>query len=206
MEPFSGSVEFLEDVLHHTEFLVHPHLAVVLPAALIGHLAFGILAGDAVMIATPPVTVHGVNVTARWIGPVGCPLLGKGIGAVALIGVCFLLGIVVWIACHPLRLAVDEELVDLYTFWGLRLKDAVLIRGPVELKLGAATQHGTTFIFGLVNNGALLRTGIRWLKDQCFGQIINAIGHMHGDGFISGLRTSQIAGACQRGHGLALAA
>ncbi len=36
VKPFTGSVQFLEDVLHHAEVFVHSHLAVVLPTALVG--------------------------------------------------------------------------------------------------------------------------------------------------------------------------
>jgi hypothetical protein len=43
VEPFAGGVEFLEDVFHHAEFLVHAHLAVVLPAALVGDEPSGFL-------------------------------------------------------------------------------------------------------------------------------------------------------------------
>ena len=89
VEPLAGGVEFLEDIFHHAKILVHTHLPIVLPSALVGHIPFGILAGHAVVVAAPAGGVHGMDIPADRIRPLCSAFLGKRIRRVALVGVGF---------------------------------------------------------------------------------------------------------------------
>ena len=146
MEPLAGSVELLEDVFHHAMIFVHPHLAVVLPAAFIGHLALGVLSGDEIVVATPSRSVHGVDIAARRIRPVRGAFLRESVGRIALIRFRLLRGIIIRIARHALVFAIDKKLVDLQARRRLRLKNAVFVGRPGEAELGAATQHRTALV------------------------------------------------------------
>ena len=98
MKPLSGGIELLEDVFYKAMGFVHAHLAVVLPAALILHLVFFVLAGDAVVVATPAVGVNGVDVATGGIFPVSGALRAEGVSSVAVVDGD--LRVVVWEASH----------------------------------------------------------------------------------------------------------
>ena len=104
--PFAGRVEFLEDVLDIPIFRVHPHLAVVLPAAFITQGAVRLLPGDAEVIVAPEMRMHRVDVTAGRIGPASHALGTDAVGCVAVHEPLIL--VVIWIPRHVLKHAVHE--------------------------------------------------------------------------------------------------
>ena len=208
VEPFAGGIEFLEDVFHHAEVLVHAHLAVVLPATLVGDFAVGILAGDAVVVAAPAGGVHGVDVAAGGIRPLRGALVRKGVGSEALPGSGGLAGVEVRIAGHPLAGAIDEELVDGEAGRGGGGPDAggpVVLPGKPAAEIDAAAEDRLSFVLRLIDDGEFRRARVRGLQDEGLGQVVDAVFDPHRDRFLSSERPGGIAGGGQgaegRGHG-----
>ena len=110
---------------------MHSHLTVVLPAAFVTHLVVNVLPGDAVMVASPALDVHGVNVTTFRIRPPCGTTRGEGILRVPLVGRGRFLRVIVRITRHALILTVNEELIDLQSTRRSSLIDSVLMRLPL---------------------------------------------------------------------------
>ena len=206
VEPLAGGVEFLKDIFHHAEILVHTHLAVVLPAALVGHIPFGILAGDAVVVATPAGGVHGVDIPTDRIRPLRRALLGKRIRRVALIGIGFFQGVEIRVAGHALGLAIDEKLVDLQPLRRRGLEDAVAVGFPIQLKFRATAQDGTAFVHRTIDHRKLRAAGVHRGEDERLRQMVNPVADMNGDSFLTDHFSGCIASRRQRGEGRALRA
>lgn len=137
---------------------MHAHLAIVLPTTLVGDFTVRCLTRNPIVIAAPTTAVHGVDVAARWIGPPGCSLLGKGIRGISLIGVGRLGCIVVRVPGHALADAIDKQLVDLQTRRSCSLEDPVAIGSPLKLEVRAAAQYGPTLVRGNIGDGMIVRT------------------------------------------------
>jgi len=139
VKPFAGGVEFLEDVLDEAVLRVHAHLAVILPAALVRDFVFLVLAGDAVVVAAPVRTVHGMDEPADGIGPPRGPLGTERVGrrAVVRTGV----GVEIRIAGHVLPPAVHEQLVDHQSRGRPGLEHPVPVRLPMQIELRPAADN-----------------------------------------------------------------
>ena len=206
VEPLAGGVEFLEDVFHHAEILVHAHLTVVLPTALIGDISRRVLAGDAVVVAAPAGDVHGMDEAASWVRPLRRAFLGKGIRRVTLVGGGFFRGIEVRIAGHALGLAIDKQLVDLQALRRRGLEDAVAEWLPIQLEFRSAAQEGAAFVHGAVRHRKLRTAGVRRSHHQSFRQMVNPVAHMNNNRLLGCHFSDGIASRRQRGEGRALRA
>ena len=174
--------------------------AVVLPAADVGQVALGVLAGDEIVHVAPEGAVHGVHEAAGGVRPArgtgGAERVGGG--AVELRGV----GVEVGIAGHDLPLAVDEELIGGRAGWDGRLHDAVFVGGPGELEpLTAADDRGLAGQRGIGDRG-LLGAGVGGLEDQGVRQIVGAAGQEDRDRLRAvGPLGDDLPGMVQRGKG-----
>ena len=200
VEPLTGSIEFLKDIFHHAKILVHAHLAIVLPTAFVGHIPFGILAGDEVVVAAPAGGVHGVDETTGRIRPLRSALPGKRIRRIALVGVGFFCGIEIRVAGHALGFAVDEKLVDLQTLRRRGLENAVAVGLPIQLEFRTTAQDGTAFVHGAVNDRKLRAARVRRGEHERFRQMVNPVADMNGDRFLAGHFFGGIASRCKRGE------
>ena len=179
MKPFAWRIEFFPDVFHHALFFVHAHLAVVLPAPFIVHVAFGVFAGNEVVIPTPPAAVHRVDVATCRIGPLRGTLFGERIGGEALIGGGFVRCVVIGVTRHPLLGAVDEQLVDVQARGRLGLKNAALAEIPVQVQLESAAHHRLASVAGPVDDRVLFRARVLGGQGQRLGQVVNPVGQGH---------------------------
>ena len=173
-EPFAGRIQFLEDVLDEAELAVGPALAVVLPAAFVGQVALGVLAGDAIVHAAPECGVHGVDEAAGRVRPARGTGGAEGIRGCAVEGAR--IGIEVRIAGHDLAPAVDEELIRRRARRNGRLHDAVLVGRPGDLKPLATADDGALAGKSGVGDRGVLGAGVRGLEDQRVRQIVCTAG------------------------------
>ena len=193
MEPLAGRVELLEDVFHHARALVHARRPVVLPAALVSHLVFVVLAGDPIVIAAPRRGMHRMDVSAGGIGPPGRAFGRESVGRRSAIGHGGLGGVVVGITRHVLARAVDEELVELQTRRSRCFENAVLVRRPLQLERNAAADHGLAFMRGLVNHWRGFPARIRIGEQQGPVEMINPVREDDGDRFPAGVFARQVS-------------
>ena len=171
VEPLPGGIELLEDVLDHAIPGVHAHAAVVLPAALIGHAAARVLAGDPVMVVAPFMHMHRVDESAAGVGPAGGALGAEGVGREP---VEVTHGRVeVRVAGHPLAAAVDEELVDGEAIRDVGLDDVLAEGFPAEVQPHAAAEDALLPRGGGIADGVRLGTGILGGEDERLGQVVD---------------------------------
>ena len=199
MEPLAGRIELFKDVLHHAQVLVHAHLAVVLPATLVGHVAVRLLARDAVVVAAPVRDMHGVDVAAGGVGPARRALLGERIRCMALVRRRGLVRIMVGITRHALALPVDEELVNGQPGRHVGLEDAVAIRGPGQRQLLAAADHRPALAIRPVDHRLARCARVGRGEDQRLGQVVDTVRHVHGDRLAPG---DLARGVARGGQGL----
>jgi len=110
VEPFTGSVELLENVFDHAVRGMHAAASVIVADPTVGHRCAGFCRDDEV-VAPPLRIVQGADVarTFGWIGPETDARGADGVGCVA---IKYLGGVVIRIPREYLALAVQEELVD----------------------------------------------------------------------------------------------
>ena len=173
-EPLAGRVEFLKDVFHEPVFLVHAHLPVVLPAALVGDLVVRALAGDEIMHTAPMRGMQRMDEAAGRVLPARRALRTERIRRRAVENA--LLGVEVRIARQGLAFAIHEKLVGGKARRNLGLHDAVLVGFPLEVAhLDTAADDRLLFLIGLIDHRRVLGAGIRGGEDQGFGQIVYSL-------------------------------
>ena len=105
-KPFARRVEFLENILHETIFLMGSTIAVHLPTAFLGYFTVGVLAGNQPTQPAPEIAMHRMQEAASRIRPPGRAFLADGIGGKSI--EILRVGIEVRITCENLPFAVDE--------------------------------------------------------------------------------------------------
>ena len=195
-KPFTGRVQFLEDVLDKAKLRVRRCAAIVLPSTFKSNLAFGVLASDAPREIPPQCRVHRVVITARRIRPSRHPLLGNGIRREPI--EVLRLRVKVRITRQNLPLAVDEDLLRQQLRRNSRLKNSVSVRSPIQVfEPATATDDRLLAPIILEDHRRVLRARISCGEHERCGQIVSAVAQEN----VAAILARRLLRALQRGEG-----